>query len=291
VTIDLALPHRGFTLTGTPGASPLVLASPHSGRAYPPAFMAQTRLTLQQLRRAEDAYVDELVAGGPPRGAPLVAAHFGRAWLDLNRSADELDPAMFIDAIAPHPDQTGERVRAGLGVLPRIAAHGLDIYAARVPLAQARARLAAVHEPYHAAIAMLLVEARRRHGAAVLIDCHSMPTPLMRGAPQIVIGDLYGRSAAPQLIDLIERLFTAAGLRVARNDPYAGGYTTQAHARPVDGIHAVQIEIDRALYMDPARLVRNRGFARIAAVMTQLVARLLASVDGLDLGARREAAE
>lgn len=291
MTSETALPHPGFTVTGAAGASPLVLASPHSGRAYPPAFMAQTRLSLAQLRRAEDAYVDELVAGGPPRGVPLVAAHFGRAWLDLNRSADELDPAMFAEAIAPHPDQAGERVRAGLGVLPRIAAHGLDIYPARVPIAHARARLAAVHAPYHAALTALLRAARNRHGAAVLLDCHSMPTPLMRGAPQIVLGDLYGRSAAPALVAAIERVFTDAGLRVARNDPYAGGYTTHAHARPDRGIHAVQIEIDRALYMDPARLVRNRGFARVAAVMTQVIGRLPVELAKLCLGPWREAAE
>jgi N-formylglutamate amidohydrolase len=253
--------------------------------------MAQTRLNVAQLRCAEDAYVDELFAGGPPRGAPLVAAHFGRAWLDLNRSANELDPAMFAEAIAPHPDQIGERVRAGLGVLPRIAAHGLDIYTARVPVAQAHERLSAVHAPYHAAVRDLLTQAHRRFGYAVLLDCHSMPSPFMRGAPQIVLGDLYGRSAAPSIVTAIERVFTRAGLHVGRNDPYAGGYTTHAHAQPGQGVHVVQIEIDRALYMDPPRLVRNRGFAGIAALMTRLVEQLLDEMPALEMGAWREAAE
>lgn len=276
----------GFTVSGDRAAfTPLVLASPHSGRVYPPAFLAQTRLRIDQLRRAEDAFVDALVAAAPVRGVPLVAAQFGRTWLDLNRSADELDPAMFDDSPAPHPDQFGERVRAGLGIVPRIAAHGLDIYTAPVSLAQARSRIAAVHTPYHATLARLLAAARGRHGHAVLLDCHSMPTPLggRNGAPQIVLGDLYGRSAAPELLACVTGHFKRAGLRVAINDPYAGGYTTQAHGAPASGVHAVQIEIDRALYMDPARLRVHSGFARIAALMTGLVDLLLAEMPQLGL--------
>jgi len=285
----------GFTVTGGAGArTPLVLASPHSGRAYPPAFLAQTRLSVEQLRRAEDAFVDTLAGGAPARGVPLVAAHYGRAWLDLNRSAEELDPAMYDEVLAPHPDQYGDRVRAGLGILPRIAAHGLDIYARPLALAQARARIEAVHAPYHATLRALLAAACARHGYGVLIDCHSMPTPLAgRSAPpQIVLGDLFGRSAAPALVACVRRHFERAGLRVAINAPYAGGYTTAAYGQPDTGSHVLQIEIDRALYMDPPRLRPHAGFARVAALMDGLVDLLLAELPGLGLAAPlRDAAE
>ncbi len=291
---DAAPPAQGFSVTGPTAATPLVLASPHSGRTYPPAFLAQTRLRVDQLRAAEDAYVDRLVAEAPSRCVPVVAAHFGRAWLDLNRSAEELDPAMFDPPPPPHPDQHGDRVRAGLGVLPRIAAYGLDIYGAPLSLLDARARLNAVHAPYHRTLTQMLGAARQRHGYAVLLDCHSMPTPLpgRNGSAQVVIGDLFGHSAAPALVTAIIEHFSAAGLRVAVNDPYAGGYTTAAHGAPGAALHAVQIEIDRALYMDPSRLRPHSGFARIAAVMTGLVDRLLAVVPNLGLAAPlRDAAE
>lgn len=276
----------GFTLT--PAAAPpgpLVLASPHSGRDYPAGFLAQTRLTLAQLRRAEDAFVAELLAAAVTRGVPLVAARYGRAWLDLNRSEHELDPAMFVDPLDAHPAQGSDRVLAGLGVVPKVAAQGLDIYPGRVRHAEAAARIDAVHRPYHAALAGLLTAARERHGFAVLLDCHSMPTPppVAGGAPQVVVGDLFGAAASPRLVEAIERAFRLAGFRVARNAPYAGGHTTAHHARPAAGIHAVQIEIDRTLYMDPARLVRHMGFDRVSAVLDQLVTGLLATVAAMGL--------
>ena len=280
----------GFTVSGVdmgdgrePG--PLVLASPHSGRDYPQSFLDRTRLTIAQLRRAEDAFVDDLFAGTVGRGVPMVAARFGRSWLDLNRAEDELDPSMFIEPLDAHPAQRSDRVQGGLGVLPRVAAHGLDIYPGRIPLAEAAARIISVHRPYHEELGALLDRARRAHGFAVLIDCHSMPTPppVAGGAPQIVLGDLHGVAAAPALVELIERHFRAAGFRVARNSPYAGGYTTAFHGQPVSGVHAVQIEVDRALYMDPARLVRHMGFVRVTATMTALVELLLARLPTLGL--------
>lgn len=276
----------GFTVTpGSAPPPPVVLASPHSGRDYPAAFLAATRLTLAQLRRAEDAFVGELLATAAGHGVPLVAARFGRAWLDLNRDAAELDPAMFVDPLDAHPAQASDRVVAGLGVVPRIAAHGLEIYGGRLRRAEADTRIAEVHQPYHAALTDLLDAARVRHGFAVLLDCHSMPTPppVAGGAPQIVIGDLWGAAAAPGLTTAIERFFRRAGFRVARNVPYAGGHTTARHGQPGRGIHTVQIEVDRALYMDPARLVRHMGFDRIEAALGALVGELLAMVDQLDL--------
>ncbi len=276
----------GFTLSPAPsGSSPIVLASPHGGREYPTEFLAQTRLTLAQLRRAEDAFVAELVVDAAAAGAPLIAARYGRAWLDLNRDEAELDPAMFVDPLDAHPAQSSDRVAAGLGVVPRIAAHGLDIYPGRVRSADVAARIDQVHRPYHAALAGLIDAARADHGFAVLFDCHSMPTPppVAGGAPQIVLGDLFGAAAAATLVGAVEQYFRHAGFRVARNAPYAGGYTTARHGRPVEGIHTIQIEIDRALYMDPARLVRHAGFDRIAAALSGLVAGLLPTVGAMGL--------
>ena len=284
----------GFTIHRRGEAvSPLVFASPHSGRDYPPEFIAATRLTIAQLRRAEDAFVDTLLDGVVAAGVPLIAAHYGRGWLDLNRSADELDPAMFVEPLDDHPAQAGDRVAAGLGVVPRVAAHGLDIYPGRLRIAEAQARIAAVHAPYHAALGELLDAARRRHGFAVLVDCHSMPTPPGSGAPpEIVLGDLHGTAAAPALVALIEAHFTGFGWRVARNVPYAGGYTTARHGAPGRGVHAVQLELDRSLYMDPSRLVRHGGFERVAAALTGLAERLELRVATLGLGPPlRDAAE
>ena len=276
----------GFTLSGDfDGRWPLVLASPHSGRDYPPEFLARTRLTLAQLRRTEDAFVDTLLAEAAATGVPLLAARYGRSWLDLNRAPAELDPAMYVEPFDTVPAQTSERVQAGLGVVPRVAGYGLDIYPTRLRLAEARARIDRVHVPWHATLTALAGRAQARHGYAIVLDCHSMPTPGPQpgGPPQIVIGDLHGRSAAASLVDLIAAHFADAGLRVARNAPYAGGYTTAAHGRPEHGIHAVQIEIDRALYMDPARLSRHMGFPAIAALLGQLARLVLVRAPGLGL--------
>ena len=292
---DRAVPHLpGFTTSSTSAQTPLVLASPHSGRAYPEAFLRAIRLSPQQLRRAEDAYVDDLLAGAAALGVPLVAAHYGRAWLDLNRAADELDPGMFSEALPPSPAHRGERVAAGLGVVPRVAASGLAIYPGKLALAEVRRRIAHVHAPYHAMLERLLSQAREQHGFAILLDCHSMPTPLAtdgRPPPQVVVGDLHGRSAAPCLVSAIERWFVAAGYRTARNIPYAGGFTTANHGVPAAGFHAVQIEIDRALYMDAGRIARHSGFARVAQVLTGLVGHLIEAAPTLDLQQWRDAAE
>ena len=279
-----------FRLSGDDdGRWPILVTSPHSGRDYPAAFLAQSRLTLSQLRRAEDAFVDVLLDG--IAGVPVLRALRARSWLDLNRAPDDLDPAMF-DGPTGLPTAMNERVAAGLGVLPRMAGQGLDIYPRPLPAAEAEARLAALHRPWHASITSLLARARARHGHAILIDCHSMPSPGGPRPPQIVIGDCHGTSAAPALVALIERHFGALGWRVARNAPYAGGYTTRHHGRPLAGVHAIQIEIDRALYMDSQRLTPHRGMTMVTAAMTSLVRRLLTEAPALGLDAPwAEAAE
>ena len=285
---DSLLP--AFTQRGdVSGCWPLVMTSPHSGQDYPAAFLATTRLSRAQLRRAEDPFVDQLLTG--VTDVPVLAARYGRAVLDLNRAATELDPAMF-DGPLRLPVKHTDRVAAGLGVLPRVASYGYDIYRRRIAPAEAAQRLAQLHDPWHDRISLLLAQARARHGHAILLDCHSMPPPAGMLPPQVVLGDRFGSSAAPALVALIEQHFRDAGWRVARNNPYAGGYTTEYHAGVATGIHAVQIEIDRNLYMDPIKLAPHSGFDHVASVLAALVPRLLAAAPGLGLAPPcREAAE
>ena len=291
--MSLSFPNP-FRIVGEadPPRTPLVLASPHSGRDYPQAFLAQTRLAAPQLRRAEDAYVDDLLADAVAAGMPLIAAHYGRAFLDLNRAPRDLDQAMIAEPL-PDGGGTSERAAAGLGVVPRIAAHGLDIYAARLRLADVERRVAEVHRPYHAALAALIARAYAAFGYAILLDCHSMPSLPSAGGvqAQIVLGDLHGRAAAPSLVAAIEAQLGAAGFRVARNEPYAGGYTPLAHADPAAGVHVVQIEIDRALYMDPGKLQRHDGFPAVRSALGRLAHALIAAAPSLALRPYPQAAE
>ncbi len=271
-----------WRLTGeTGGRWPVLITSPHSGRHYPPAFLAMARLPLAQLRRAEDGLVDALLDG--IAGVPVLAATHARSWLDLNRAADELDPGLF-DAPLPLPATPGPRVAAGLGVIPRLASMGQEIYARRLPAAEAAARLAAVHAPWHALIAAELGQARQGHGAALLIDMHSMPPPQGPRPPQIVLGDCHGQSADGRIVAMMEAHFRSAGWRVARNHPYAGGYTTHHHGRPGSGVHAVQIEICRSLYLDQQRLTLTAGAARVRSALTALVKQLVAAWPDLVAG-------
>lgn len=260
---------------GTP--APLVLASPHSGRAVPPGFLSAAALDMDGLRRAEDAYVDELLAPAAASGAPLITARWARAYVDLNRDPLEIDLSMLSDPAALGPVKTTERVRSGLGVLPRLTGPGLHIYRDRITSAAVLQRIAAVHAPYHQRLASLIEDAAACHGYALLIDGHSMP-PLSlpaRQRPEIVIGDAGGTSAPESVVRYVEAHFRRAGLRVARNTPYAGGYTTRFHAAPARGRFAIQIEIDRTLYMDPDTLERHAGFNEVAETLKNLVAELL----------------
>jgi len=271
----------GFSVSGPgDGRSPLVFASPHSGRDYPSAFLAASRLPLAQLRRAEDAMVDGLLDGID--GAPVLRARYARTFLDLNRAADEIDPEMFAGPLSLAWRHTA-RVSAGLGVLPRLATQGQAIYARKLDPAEAAARITLVHRPWHDRLAVCIERARSRHGYAILVDCHSMPTPPGIRPAQIVLGDRYGNSAAPALVALMERHFAGHGWRVARNSPYAGGYTTEAHGDVASGIHAVQIEIDRALYMDSVTLARHAGFGRVMAAMAGLAQKLANAAPRLGL--------
>jgi N-formylglutamate amidohydrolase len=241
---------------------PFVFASPHSGRIYPESFLAASQLSALGLRRSEDAFVDELFASAGALGAPMIAARFPRAFLDANRAPGELDPAMFDGPLALPVDPPGARVNAGLGVIPRIVRDGAEIYRRKLPVREAEERLSCLYRPYHAALAKLLEETHARFGMAVLIDCHSMPSAA--AIPDAVLGDRYGMAASYALVRHAEFAFEKRGFTVARNTPYAGGYSTHLHGRPMLGHHALQIEINRALYLDEERIEPNAGFADVA---------------------------
>lgn len=269
-----------FRLLGSAGG-PLLLATSHSGRHYPPSLLRNSRLPHRDFRRAEDPLVDTLLYPASAH-APVLAATFARAYLDLNRHPDELDPEMFSPRLGPSEVKRSERVAAGLGVVPRIVGPGRAIYARTLPAAEATRRLDLVHRPWHAKIDAVMASAREAAGYAVLVDCHSMPSA-DRNAPQIVLGDRHGATAADSLVGFVERWFSGRGYRVARNVPYAGAYSVERHGHPADGLHALQIEIDRALYLDETRLVANAGFNRLAADLAALVVALLPALPSLRL--------
>lgn len=245
-------------------ASGVVFASPHSGRVYPPDLLDATDLDERAIRSSEDAFVDLLFEQSAEFGATFLRANMARAYVDLNRAAEELDPAIVHDLKG---GRHNPRVASGLGVIPRVVANGRVIYTGKMPKAEAIGRLDRVWRPYHAVLQDLLEQARAEFGQAILIDCHSMPheavnpraLPRSR-VPEIVIGDRFGASAHSEIVDAVEAAFVRAGFRVARNAPFAGAYTTLQYGRPTRQQHAVQIEIDRSLYMDEAAIVPHSGF-------------------------------
>lgn len=251
-----------------------VFASPHSGTLIPPATRLAPGLSRRSLRSAEDALVDRLIASGADRGAAVLLGEVSRACVDLNRSPDELDP-LLIDGIEPgHP--VSPRAAAGYGVIPRLSGDGRTLNAGRLSRAEAEARIAAWHAPYHARLADMMAAARATHGRAILVDWHSMPASREAGAPQVVIGDRHGEACAPDLTGRLKALFEAEGWKVALNAPYAGGWSTRLWGRPADGFEAVQIELDRGLYLDPVSLRPGRGWTRCKAGVERVIAALLA---------------
>jgi N-formylglutamate amidohydrolase len=264
-------------------AGPLVFASPHSGRIYPASLMAASHLDAEAIRRSEDVFVDDLVGAAPGHGVTLIVARLARAWLDLNREPWELDPGMFEDELPAFARAHTARVAAGLGAIARIVCEGQEIYRRKLTFAEAQSRVAAVHQPYHGALAALVETTRLAHGRAVLIDWHSMPSAAAAQAGggascDIVLGDRFGAAASPAISRRVERELKALGYRVARNTPYAGGYTTETYGRPARGVHAVQIEVNRALYLDEASLEPTAGYGPLKADLDRLAA-TLAAVD------------
>jgi N-formylglutamate amidohydrolase len=254
----------------------IVFASPHSGGWLPGDMGALPDLPWMTLRSAEDVGVDRLVAAGPSVGAPLIAAQVSRAYVDLNRAPDELDPAL-IDGVE---GSTSAKVAAGFGVVPRRAGDGDALYDRRLSMDEAEARIARVHAPYHKALADLMQQAKARHGMALLLDWHSMPSRAAGPRPKggrgvdIVLGDRHGASARGGVTRRVRALFEAQGLRVALNTPYAGGYATQSWGRPAEGFQAVQVEINRALYLDETTLTPSADAERFVALLDRVIAAL-----------------
>jgi N-formylglutamate amidohydrolase len=260
---------------------PLVLASPHSGRIYPPDFVRHSSLDPLSLRRSEDSFVDDIFGAGPSRGAPLIRALFPRAFVDPNREPYELDPTMFEDDLPPFANTRSPRVAAGLGTIARIVNNGTEIYASKLRYAEALARINGYYKPYHAALRQLIDLTRERFGFCILIDCHSMPSvggPLDRDHGQnrvdFVLGDCFSTACAGIVTDIAERTFLGFGYIVTRNDPYAGGFTTRHYGRPAEGLHALQIEINRSLYMDEDAIEPRAYLRTLAVQVTEMIDRL-----------------
>lgn len=250
---------------------PFVYNSPHSGRRYPVAFVEQSRLDGSAIRRSEDHFVDELFAAATDIGAPMLLAHFPRAFLDVNREPYELDPRMFDGNLPPFANINSIRVAGGLGTIPRIVAENMEIYARRLPVEEALLRIEAIYKPYHACLRKLVARTHTRFGYAVLIDCHSMPGNIRVAGtgirPDIIIGDRYGTSASAELSNAALRILENMGFAAVRNKPYAGGFITEHYGRPIRGLHALQVEINRSLYIDETTLQKKPEFAAVAAAI------------------------
>ena len=273
------MPSAPFTLhrPNLPNA-PVILASPHSGRCYELRFLRASILNEVQIRSSEDAYVDLLIENAPSEGIPLLLAEAPRAFVDLNRASEELDPAL----IRGLPRGTlNPRVSSGLGVIPRVVANGRAIYRGKISRDEAERRLSEIWHPYHNALRSLMEETHVQFGQAILIDMHSMPHEAIESVtqsgqrpPQIVLGDRFGAACAAGIMDQVQAIFEAEGLRVARNAPFAGAYVTQTYGRPTHGKHALQIEIDRSLYLDEANVRPNAEYAGFRELMHRVVTQL-----------------
>jgi N-formylglutamate deformylase len=247
---------------------PLLFNSPHSGSIYPEAFLRQSQLEPATLRRSEDSFVDELFAGVVSQGYPLMHAHFPRCFVDVNREPYELDPRMFDGRLPSFANTRSMRVAGGLGTIARIVGDAQEIYGRRIPVDEALARIESLYKPYHRALRRLFSRLHRDFGYAILIDCHSMPSTAghrdERPRPEFVIGDRYGTSCGGAVTEVVEQALREMGYTVSRNKPYAGGFITEHYGNPAAGLHALQLEINRALYMDERRHERTAGFERLS---------------------------
>lgn len=258
---------------------PFFFNSPHSGRSYPISFLQMSVLDDFDIRLSEDRYVDVIFGSAPQFGAPLMLADFPRAYLDVNRQANELDPHMFNGALPTYMSKTSPRVAAGLGIIPKLVAQGKNIYSGRIAVDEALQRINTIYHPYHACLDYELQQIKSKFGYAILIDCHSMPGHLrfFQGIrqPDFVLGDVYGRSCSSHINQLAAQLLTEMGYYVQCNQPYAGGFITINYGRPLHMLHALQIEINRNLYLDPETLELNSGFDALKKNMSFFIEQLL----------------
>jgi N-formylglutamate deformylase len=273
---------------------PVLFNSPHSGSVYPRAFLAAARLDVSTLRRSEDSFVDELTLGVVRRGFPLLRAHFPRCYVDVNREPYELDPRMFDGRLPSFANTRSMRVAGGLGTLARVVGDAQEIYNQRIPVDDAIRRIEGLYKPYHRALRRLFTRLHREFGTAVLMDCHSMPSAAgskdERPRSDVVVGDRYGTSSAAAVIECAEETLRALGYSVSRNKPYAGGFITEHYGNPAAGLHALQLELNRALYMDERRFERSASFGRLAGDLETLAERI-AAIPLQELQPYRAAAE
>ena len=273
---------------------PIIFNSPHSGSIYPRAFLAHAQLDIATLRRSEDSFVDELFAAVVERGFPLMRAYFPRCYVDVNREPYELDPRMFDGRLPSFANTRSMRVAGGLGTVARVVGDAQEIYSQRIPVDDAIRRIEGLYKPYHRALRRLFTRVHRDFGAAVLIDCHSMPSIAgskeERPRADIVLGDRYGTSCVAAVAETAEALLRGRGYSVNRNKPYAGGFITEHYGNPTAGLHAIQLELNRALYMDERRFERSPSFRRLAADIEAL-AESLAEIPLQELRPYRAAAE
>lgn len=275
-----------FTILAPPVQSaPFVLCSPHSGRVYPREFLAQSRLDPMTLRKSEDCFVDELFQGAAELGVPLISARFPRAYLDVNREPYELDPELFADPLPDYANSRSVRVVGGLGTIARIVADGEEIYRGRLSVDEALARIEQLYFPFHAALQALIAETKAQFGYCILVDCHSMPSAQTAQSsgprPDFVLGDRFGAACDPKLTRFLRDTLVTEGYDVQLNRPYAGGYITEHYGRPYRGVHAVQMEINRALYLDEVRFTQAPGFYRLKIDLTRIAGMLLSALPAM----------
>ena len=272
---------------------PVLFNSPHSGSTYPHEFLARSRLDIATLRRSEDSFVDQLFAGAVEQGYPLMRAHFPRCYVDVNREPYELDPRMFEGRLPSFANTRSMRVAGGLGTVARVVGDAQEIYDQRLPVDEALRRIDTLYKPYHRTLRRLFTRLHRDFGAAVLVDCHSMPSTSHREEwprPDFVLGDRYGTSCAPIVAETVEESLRGMGYAVSRNRPYAGGFITEHYGNPAAGLHTIQLEINRGIYMDERQFERTDGFSKLATDL-ELLARRLGDIPLGELHPYRTAAE
>ncbi|MGA7808772.1 N-formylglutamate amidohydrolase [Bradyrhizobium sp.] len=274
--------------------APIIFNSPHSGSAYPVDFLDASRIDLPTLRRSEDSFMDELIADLSGHGFAVVRVHFPRSYVDVNREPYELDPRMFIGRLPSFANTRSMRVAGGLGTIPRVVGDGQEIYRERLLVDDALSRIETLYKPYHRALRRLINRVHQMFGTVVVVDCHSMPSiGVSRDEPRrpdVVIGDRYGTSCASLLPDVVEDTMSGLGYSTGRNKPYAGGFITEHYGNPASGLHTIQLELNRAIYMDERRREKGPRFAQVAADFAALADKL-ASVPLGELGPFQAAAE
>lgn len=269
-----------LSLPKTSAGVPLLVTSPHSGSDYPADFLHASQLDAHEIRQSEDMYVNAIYADAPKLGVALLAARFPRAYIDLNRAPYELEQALFADKLPDHIDTKSMRAAAGLGTVPRLVAENTPIYKAKLPFAEAERRIETIYHPFHAMLDQQLDALYDAHGYSLLVDAHSMPSQATRlsgmGEIDFVLGNRHGRACHNSVTRAVESFLTSRGWRVGLNKPYAGGHITEQYGIPARGRHALQIEINRGIYMDETSHEKHDGFMRLRQDMQELMAHLIA---------------